>query len=63
MHEVLSAVVEYGFGKMELSRIEAPVDPANDRSKSLLEKLGFLREKELRKDLICYYILREKWVC
>ncbi|MHC4212548.1 MAG: GNAT family N-acetyltransferase [Planctomycetota bacterium] len=63
MQEVLSAVIEYGFSKMELSRIEAPVDPANYRSIALLERLGFLREKELRKNLICYYVLREKWVC
>ena len=61
MREVLSVVIDYGFGKMELSRIEAPVDPANHRSKALLEKLGFSREKELREKLICYYVLRERW--
>ena len=63
MQEVLSAVIEYGFSKMDLSRIDAAVDPANHRSRALLKKIGFLREKELRKNLICYYLLREKWVC
>ena len=57
MREVLSVVIDYGFRKMELNRIEATVDPENHRSRALLERLGFLREKELRKNLICYYIL------
>ena len=61
MREVLSVVIDYGFCKMGLNRIEATVDPANHRSRNLLKRLKFSREKELRKNLICYYVSCDKW--
>ena len=41
MSEALSAILAFGFGEMELNRIEAFVMPENTASINLLEKLGF----------------------
>jgi ribosomal-protein-alanine N-acetyltransferase len=48
MTEAMSAVLTYGFGTLELHRIEAVIDIQNVRSKALLEKLGFTYEGNLR---------------
>jgi ribosomal-protein-alanine N-acetyltransferase len=48
MSEALSAIIAFGFTTMELHRIEAVVDEDNERSKSLLRKLGFTHEGTLR---------------
>lgn len=48
MAEALSAILTYGFTEMGLHRIEAIIDIANERSKSLLLKLGFQYEGNLR---------------
>jgi [ribosomal protein S5]-alanine N-acetyltransferase len=48
MTEALSAVLTYGFTEMEMHRIEARIDISNERSKSLLERLGFTYEGNLR---------------
>jgi len=42
--EALQAVLDYGFGELDLNRIEADVDPNNLASCRLLEKLGFRKE-------------------
>lgn len=44
MQEALTAVVDYGFGPMNLHSIEAHVDPGNRASLQLLERNGFVRE-------------------
>lgn len=49
MTETLTALLGYGFGRMELNRIQALVEPANRSSLSLLQKLGFKEEGVLRK--------------
>lgn len=49
MTEGLTAVVKFGFEKMELNRIEATVMMENIASMRLLEKLGFQEEGILRK--------------
>ncbi|WP_218145526.1 GNAT family N-acetyltransferase [Psychrobacillus sp. OK032] len=49
MTEVLKHVLQYGFEKMRLFRIEALYDPAITASKRTLQKAGFVYEGMLRK--------------
>jgi ribosomal-protein-alanine N-acetyltransferase len=49
--EALGAVLDYGFGSLALHRVEADVDPRNEASLRVLERLGFVREG----------LLRERW--
>ena len=51
MREVLPPVLEVGFGRMGLTRIEATVETANVRSIRLLEALAFDREPDRREGL------------
>jgi ribosomal-protein-alanine N-acetyltransferase len=44
MFEALTAVLKFGFEKMNLHTIEANIDPENTASEKLLEKLGFKKE-------------------
>lgn len=44
MKEALSAMINFGFEKMNLHSIEANLDPENYGSLKLLEKLNFVRE-------------------
>ncbi|HYE95938.1 MAG TPA: GNAT family protein [Rubricoccaceae bacterium] len=46
--EAVSAVLRFAFGPMGLHRVEADVDPENEPSIRLLERLGFTREGFLR---------------
>lgn len=48
MHEAVAALVEYAFGELALHRLEADIDPRNLASARSLEKLGFVREGQLR---------------
>ena len=48
MTEALDAVIQNGFGRMGLNRIDAVVYTANVRSLKLLQKLGFQKEGVLR---------------
>ena len=48
MTEALTAVLQLGFEKMALNRIEALVMPGNEASYRLLGKLGFQKEGTLR---------------
>ena len=52
MHEALCALLDHGFGEMQLNRIEADIDPRNAASARSLERLGFAREG----------LLRERWI-
>lgn len=66
--EAAEAVIAYGFDKMKLDLISAYVYPENERSKRLLEKLGFAFEGRMRlastkwngevTDDLCYSIVR-----
>jgi RimJ/RimL family protein N-acetyltransferase len=52
MAESLSALVEYGFNHLNLNRIEADIDPRNERSAKILQRLGFIQEG----------LLRQRWI-
>ena len=68
--ETVRAILEFAFGTLKLHRIEADVDPRNDRSLHLLERLGFEREGCLREryflngerqDAVMMGLLRANW--
>jgi len=71
MSEAMRAVVDFGFEKMGLTRIEAFVYVSNRRSCGMLERLGFQREGLLRSrgvtvdgaivDDAMYSLLRSDW--
>ncbi len=48
MTDALAALLEFSFKLLRLHRIEADVDPRNDASIRLLERLGFQREGYVR---------------
>ena len=49
--EAVRASLAFAFGPMDLHRVEADVDPDNEDSLRLLERIGFKREG----------LLRERW--
>lgn len=51
MREALTALFDFSFGTIKLRRLEADVDPRNENSLRILDKLGFQREG----------LLRERW--
>lgn len=68
--EAMSAVLIYGFTELGLHRIEANVGANNIPSQSLLLKLGFTFEGNLRQryffrgqfeDQHCFGLLRDEW--
>ena len=70
MHEALRALLDFGFGELDLNRIEADIDPRNNASARTLERLGFTREGYLRErwivgdevsDTALYGLLRREW--
>ncbi len=70
MTEAFEAVLEFGFGKMELNRIEALVHPNNLASIRLLEKFAFQNEGIMRDyyfrggmfhDSLRFSLLRKGW--
>lgn len=48
MSEVLNTVLDYGFNTMGLTRVEAFVGPDNIASLKTAEKMGFVKEGQLR---------------
>ena len=70
MDEALRALVDYGFGSLNLNRIEADIDPRNEASARSLERLSFVREGLLRQrwivdgvvsDSALYGLLAQDW--
>lgn len=70
MHEALVALLDHGFGAMQLNRIEADIDPRNTRSAHSLQRAGFVQEGVLRESCIVngaltdsarYGLLRREW--
>ncbi len=71
MAEAMTAILTYGFTDLELNRIEAAVDDRNMPSKSLLLKLGFTYEGNLRQrfffrdqflDAHYFGLLKNEWL-
>jgi ribosomal-protein-alanine N-acetyltransferase len=48
MKEVASLIIQFGFEQMQLNKIEAKIDPNNQASLRLMEKLAFVQEGLLR---------------
>jgi RimJ/RimL family protein N-acetyltransferase len=70
MGEALRLLLAFAFGELGLRRLEADVDPRNERSIRSLERLGFRREGFLRErwcvageiqDALFYGLLRRDW--
>lgn len=70
MREALTALLDYGFERLALNRVEADIDPRNDASARILERLGFVKEGHLRErwvvagevsDTGLYGLLRRDW--
>jgi ribosomal-protein-alanine N-acetyltransferase len=70
MIEALDSVIQHGFNKMNLNRIEAFISPDNLPSIKLITKLGFVQEGLLREhykhenqihDSFVYSLLKSEW--
>ena len=70
MNEALTALAAFGFGHMQLNRLEADIDPRNRASARTLLRLGFRQEGLLRErwivdgevsDTAFYGLLRSDW--
>jgi [ribosomal protein S5]-alanine N-acetyltransferase len=70
MSEGLALALDFAFSELALHRVEANVQPANDRSIALVERLGFVREGYSRRyvkianrwrDHLRYAVLVEEW--
>lgn len=70
MTEALGALIAYAFGPLDLTRLEADVDPRNAPSIRIVERLGFVREGLLRErwhvggevqDSVILGLLRREW--
>lgn len=68
--EAVRAAIGYGFSTLGLNRIEADIDPANEASIRVLEKLGFRREGFMPErwivhgtpaDTVFYGLLKSYW--
>lgn len=70
MSEAVDALIRFGFEDLDLTRLEADVDPDNAGSIRLLENKGFLKEGYMRDrwrvggkvmDSVFYGLLRREW--
>lgn len=70
MNEALTSLIDHAFGALQLRRLEADIDPRNERSAKSLERLGFQREGYLRErwmvgeevsDSALYGLLAREW--
>lgn len=52
MYETINRIVRFGFENMKLHSIEANVNPENERSKKVLERIGFKREAYFRENYL-----------
>lgn len=50
MREALQAILRFGFVEMELHSTEAQIDPDNQRSRRVLERLGFRCDGRIREN-------------
>lgn len=70
MRDATTALIDFSFETLGLRRLEADVDPRNERSIRLLEQLGFVNEGHLRErwlvageaqDSLIYGLLAREW--
>jgi [ribosomal protein S5]-alanine N-acetyltransferase len=52
MYETINKIVRFGFEEMKLHSIEANVNPANEKSKKVLERVGFKKEAYFRENYL-----------
>jgi len=52
MYETINRMVRFGFKNMNLHSIEANVNPDNEKSKNVLEKIGFKKEAYFRENYL-----------
>jgi len=52
MYETITRLVNFGFKEMNLHSIEANVNPMNERSKKVLERVGFKKEAHFRENYL-----------
>ena len=52
MYETINKLVIFGFKEMKLHSIEANVNPLNERSKKVLERVGFKKEAHFRENYL-----------
>ena len=62
MTEALRAVLQHGFGPMDLNRVEALIHPGNQASLRLAERLGFRREGLLRQCICQAGVYYDHWL-
>jgi ribosomal-protein-alanine N-acetyltransferase len=52
MFETINRIVRFGFEEMNLHSIEANVNPLNERSQKVLERVGFKKEAHFRENYL-----------
>lgn len=52
MYETINRLARFGFEEMKLHSIEANVNPMNERSKKVLERVGFKKEAHFRENYL-----------
>jgi ribosomal-protein-alanine N-acetyltransferase len=52
MYETINKLVRFGFAEINFHSIEANVNPLNERSKKVLERVGFKREAYFRENYL-----------
>jgi ribosomal-protein-alanine N-acetyltransferase len=52
MYETINRLVRFGFDEMKLHSIEANVNPLNERSQKVLERVGFKKEASFRENYL-----------
>jgi len=52
MYEAINRLAKFGFEEMKLHSIEANVNPLNERSKKVLERVGFKKEAYFRENYL-----------
>jgi RimJ/RimL family protein N-acetyltransferase len=68
--EALRAALDHGFRELDLNRVEADIDPRNEASARVLERLGFRKEGYMPErwivhgemaDTVFYGLLKKYW--
>lgn len=52
MYETINRMVRFGFNEIKLHSIEANVNPDNEKSKKVLERIGFIKEAYFRENYL-----------